>query len=95
MFGNLSNRMMERSKQVEPKVGIGCTECMFSDRHAYTIIDVSLNGKKIVVQEDIATRIDKNGMSESQTYDYTPNPNGKTVIVTLRKNGRWILRAIL
>jgi hypothetical protein len=29
-------------------------------------------------------------MSESQTYEYTRNENGETIVFTLRKNGRWV-----
>lgn len=52
-----------------------------------TIIQVS--GKRLVLQEDTATRTDNNGMSESQSYEYTPNPNGQIFFATLRKDGRW------
>ncbi len=42
------------------------------------------------IQEDNAKRIDKNGMSESQEYEFTRNPNASEEEFTLRKNGRWI-----
>lgn len=71
------------------KVGIGATEIVGSDRYPYTVVEV-LSDKKIVVQADDYKRTDKNGMSESQTYEYTPNPNSLRVVVTLRKNGRWV-----
>jgi hypothetical protein len=29
-------------------------------------------------------------MSESQSYQYNPNPEGQTWIFTLRKNGMWM-----
>ena len=73
-----------------PTVGMGATVCMFSDRHAMTIIEVSASGKRVVVQEDTATRTDTNGMSDSQQYSYVPNPEGSTQTFTLRKNGRWV-----
>lgn len=95
MFGNLTNRVMEGSKQPVPEVGMGATECMWSDRHAYTIIAVYGKGDKvttITVQRDKAVRTDKNGMSDSQSYTYTPDPDGETKTVTLRKNGKWITK---
>jgi hypothetical protein len=40
-----------------------------------------------VVQEDDARRIDRNGLSEQQVYEYTPNPNGHRRIFRKMKNG--------
>jgi hypothetical protein len=89
--GSLFNNLMANSQQVSPEVGMGATRLSYTDRHAYTVIKV-INPKMIVVQRDIATRTDKNGMSESQTYEYAADPEGSTDIVTLRKNGRWVVR---
>jgi hypothetical protein len=90
--GSLVNAIMEQSKQDQPVVGMGATRLMYSDRHPYTITKVSADGKTIEVQADTATRTDKNGMSDSQTYTYTANPNGSTDTVTLRKNGGWVTK---
>jgi hypothetical protein len=68
---------------------MGATEICWSDRHAYTIIEV-INDKKIVVQQDKATRTDTNGMSDAQSYAFSPDPNGPKRTLTLRKNGRWV-----
>jgi hypothetical protein len=90
MQGSFQNRVMEKSKQPDPVVvGMGVTRCGYSDRHPFTVIEV-LSPRRIVVQEDKATRTDKNGMSESQSYDYERDPNGTTYTLTLRKNGRWV-----
>lgn len=70
------------------KVGDGATVYYWSDRHAATI--VGIKGRSVFVQEDIAKRIDKGGMSEMQEYEYSPNPNAVVQEFTLRKNGRWI-----
>jgi|SRR5271157_3819351 len=72
-----------------PKVGDGATIQYWSDRHAATVIQVTQNGKRIVVQEDKSTRTDTNGMSESQTYTFESDPQGSTHIATLRKDGRY------
>ena len=85
------NRIFEQSRSPEPEEGMGATEYMYSDRHAYTIVKV-ISDKEIVVKQDNAKRTDKNGMSESQSYDYTPNTEAAPVILTKRKNGRWIRR---
>ena len=73
----------------DPEIGMGVTEFGFSDRSPYTVVKI-LSPKKIVVQADDYKRVDKNGMSESQAYTYTMNPNGATRILTHRKNGWWI-----
>jgi hypothetical protein len=87
--GSIINHLMKNSKQTKPEVGMGVTALYYTDRHAGTIVEV-ISDKRIVVQEDIATRTDQNGMSESQSYDYTPNPKAARQVVTLRKNGRWV-----
>lgn len=74
---------------VEPQVGQGATVLYWSDRHAGTIIEVSKNKKRVVVQRDKAKRVDANGMSDAQTYEFTPDPEGQTWVFSLRKNGRW------
>jgi hypothetical protein len=84
-FGSLTNHLMAGSKQVEPKVGMGATICCWSDRHAATIIKIT--ECQIHVQEDIATRTDSNGMSESQTYDYSPNQDGAVIVFRKTKRG--------
>lgn len=73
-----------------PVVGMGATICFLTDRRAGTIVAVSASGKQITVQRDTCTRTDKNGMSECQSYDYAPNPEGTTDTFTFRKNGRWV-----
>ena len=88
--GNLVNLIYERSANPAPIVGDGATILSWSDRHAGTIIEVANGGKTITVQEDLVTRMDSNGLSDAQSYDYERNPNGSTTIFTLRKNGRWV-----
>jgi hypothetical protein len=88
VYGNLMNRIQEAAFPT-PKVGDGATILMFSDRHAATVISV-ITPSIVVIQEDSVKRIDKNGMSESQTYEYSPNLNGIQHTVTKRKSGRWV-----
>jgi hypothetical protein len=61
--------------QPEPVVGMGVTFLCWTDRRPGTIVNVNISDRywDIVVQEDNARRIDKNGMSEDQEYEYTPN----------------------
>lgn len=74
--------------QTLPVVGMGATAHYISDRYAFTIVQV-LSHRKIVVQHDKATRIDRNGLSESQEYVFEPNPQAEKITLTLRKNGLW------
>lgn len=86
-FGNLMNRLAEDTKSVTPEVGMGATRISFSDRHAFTITRVE--GKKLWATPDIAKRTDNLGMSDSQSYDYTTDPDALEYLFTLRKDGRW------
>jgi hypothetical protein len=69
------------------EVGMGATICIGSDRYPATVIQITRNGKRIVLQEDFSTRTDNNGVSEMQHYNYEANPNGTINIATLRKDG--------
>lgn len=71
------------------KVGDGVTHGVGSDRYPFTVVEV-ISPRKIVLQEDHFKRTDTNGLSESQTYEFTPNPNAPKVTVTLRSNGKWV-----
>jgi hypothetical protein len=88
---NIMSNIMDNSKQPQPEVGMGATELCYTDRHAYTIVEVC-NPKTIVVQQDKSIRTDNNGMSDSQSYRYEADPQGNKHALTLRKNGRWVKR---
>jgi len=76
-------------EEKKPEVGMGATLIYWSDREPATIIQVSHNHKKIVLQKDKAIRTDNNGMSDSQTYDFEADPNGAIFTASLRKDGRY------
>ena len=73
-----------------PRVGVGA-------RHGLFAIDVLAGLERrdgdgrveVVVQADDYRRTDKNGISEMQTYEYTPNPDACKITVTKRKDGFW------
>lgn len=75
--------------EIKPALGMGATIHHFTDKTPATIIDISSNGKTITLQEDSCIRTDNNGFSETQTYDYAPNPNGEIYTASLRKNGNY------
>lgn len=102
-FGSLfnliaANRATDKDtkKPVEPEVGMGATEAMFSDRHAGTITAIIRYGKgakkagqikAIDWQQDNATRTDSRGFSDAQDYTYERNPQGRTVRFYARPDG--------
>jgi len=80
--------------KTKPEVGMGVTGGAGSDCYPYTIVEVKTD-KDIVIQSDSFRRTDKNGLSECQEYDITPNPDGRKVRITFRRNGRWVERGML
>lgn len=81
------------SRQPKPEVGMGATILGYTDRTACTI--VSVRHKVIDLWEDIATRTDKNGLSESQDYTYATRLASEVRrfnmhTFTLRKDGTWV-----
>ena len=87
--GSLVNHIYNNTRSPEPVVGMGATITHYTDRSAGTVVEVLKNGTLIAVQGDTATRTDKNGMSETQNYDYAPNPNGGISWFRKDKHGRW------
>ncbi len=85
----MNNIIENNYKSSTSTVGMGATRLGYSDRHPYTVIEVNPNGKECVIQEDKATRTDSNGMSDSQSYAYEPNPNAAKETIRLYKDGHW------
>lgn len=91
-YGSLQNRLLERaSGQPEPQVGMGVTECLYTDREPYEIIEVK-DERHIVVRGLDCRRVDSNGLSECQEYEYTSNPDRATYTLYKRKDGTWVRR---
>lgn len=86
--GSLVNYIYSNCNQPAPVVGMGATVLWWSDRSPATIIKVE--GNMVALREDNARRIDKNGMSDCQDYEYTPNELGREYNFRLNaKKGRW------
>lgn len=85
--GSLTNYLMSgpTKAKADREVGMGVTMLSWTDRHAGTIVKIT--PKQIHVQRDEATRIDKNGMSESQEYSYLPISGAPIEIFRLTKRG--------
>lgn len=88
--GSLQNRLMENAKAREmPNVGDGATTLLYTDRHAATVIAVDEKRKIVTVQRDFAQRVDSNGLSECQEYEYSCDPYGYKEHFRLGKDNRW------
>ncbi len=91
--GNVMNYIQGNAVrgQPEPAVGMGVTFLFWSDRKAGTIIEIlAVDGRPALrCQEDTAVRTDQNGMCDSQSYDYVPNPEGEVSTYRRARNGRW------
>src|SRR3990170_3661606 len=88
--GSLTNYLMSGIKgQPKPEVGMGATMLSWTDRTAATIVEVLKGSKVIVIQEDHATRIDKNGMSDCQDYEYSPDPTATRQYYKMNKDGAY------
>lgn len=78
--------------QPAPAVGLGCTVGYYEDRHAATVIAVSPSGAKVTVQEDRATRTDKNGMSQTQSYSFERSTDGAVHVFHRQGDGSYATR---
>lgn len=76
-------------EQPTPEVGMGATTGYGSDRYPYTVVEI-LSKRKIKLQADSFKRIDNNGMSEVQEYNFYRDVDGHTDVATLRKDGTWV-----
>lgn len=90
-YGSINNRIDEGKQYCkEIKVGTGMTEYMWTDRHAYEVVKV-INQNHVFVKRLIAKRIDHNGMSECQDYEYISNPDAAEIELVKRYNAWYIL----
>lgn len=86
LCGSLDNRLEENQMYCkEIKVGTGVTEYSYSDRHPYEVTKV-INQKHVFIRSMIAKRIDKNGMSDYQEYEYISDANAPEIELVKRNN---------
>lgn len=92
MQGSVINRIIEASAQPEPYVGMPATICHWSDRSPVVVVEVAASGKRIKTAPVAYRRVDDNGMSESQSYEFDTEPieGARPKVWSLRKNGRWV-----
>lgn len=89
--GSLINHMYSRmtNGEPEPTVGMGVTMLSWTDRDAGTIVEVNMKKRYIAVTEDSKRRIDNNGISESQEYEYTTVMDGHRNYYRKDRKGQW------
>lgn len=79
--GSLINHLQSRATdgQPEPKVGMGATILLWSDRHAATIRNVFYIGNKIAVQvtRDHAKVVSGSSHDGSAVYEFTTTADGR------------------
>ena len=86
LYGCLSNRLEEGKTFVkEIKVGDGVTEYFYSDRKPYEVVEV-INQKHIFIRTMDYKRLDSNGMSDAQDYEYISNEKNPKIELVLRNN---------
>lgn len=71
--GGMYNRINEGAQLGELRVGMGATLMMYSDRKPYTVQKI-VSDKRVIVTPDRFRRIDSNGISEKQEYEYESVP---------------------
>lgn len=74
--GSFFNWMMSKNQSI-PVVGAGATILLWTDRHAYEVIEVDEKKKSCVIQRYAPRRTDDFGMSDSQAYEYEELTNEK------------------
>lgn len=82
LYGSLTNRIMESGRQPQPEVGMGVTECLWSDTHAYFICDVK-DDRHITVQRAKVKCIDY----FAGDWEVEPDPNGMKINLFKSKKG--------
>ena len=76
----------------QPELNMECSYGVGSDRYPCTIVTMNKTRKTVTTRDASYKRTDSNGQSESQSYTYEANPNGRLQDWTLRKNGRYVRR---
>ena len=87
-YGSLNNRIDERRRSAPPEVGMGATEYLWSDRHAYEVIAVK-DDRHVTVRRYKAIRTDNHGMSDWQDYRFESDPEGVVRNLFLTNQGVW------
>lgn len=89
IYGTLTNLVYAEDKSPKPKIGDGATLICWSDRRAYTIVDV--NKTYIIATRDKVERTDRNYQKGPQEYSYRTDPEAVPERANLRKDGNYYI----
>jgi hypothetical protein len=84
--GSFMNHLMSHNS-IPPVVGKGGTLLSWTDRDAFEVLEVTNGGKRVKFRMYQPTRIDNNGMSECQEYEFTKLRDFDEYMVF--RNGSW------
>ena len=87
--GSYINHFMSQSVSKDPQIGDGATILCWTDRNPATVVFIDQIKNIVGVTCDSYRRIDSNGMSEDQEYEYTSNPNGFVKYFRKSKGGEY------
>ena len=93
---NVMSHIMLSSREPTPEIGMGATVCLWTDRHAATVVEVKRfrrgaragQVREVTVQRDIATPTHA-GMTDAQGYTYERDPEGKLSVFRADRHGRF------
>jgi hypothetical protein len=88
-YGTLTNKIFANEESAKPEVGNGATLILWSDRHAYTVVEVGENF--VLVTRDTAERLDKNFQFGQQKYSYQTDTSATPEKAVLGKDGKYYL----
>lgn len=86
-YGTLTNLIYSEYKDYEPKIGDGATLICWSDRMAYTIVDVKK--KYVLATRDDVKRTDRNFEEGPQEYFYQTDPEALIERANPKKDGEY------
>ena len=83
-YGSLQNRLMENTKTPKLEIGMGVTECLWSDRHAWEIIAIK-DERHITIRRMGYKCLDY----YAGEYELFSDPNGRVINLFKTKNNGW------
>lgn len=91
--GSFFNMVMGNNSTL-PEVGKGATILLWTDRHAYEVMEVSDDKKSCIIEQYLPERVDKLGMSDHQEYKYEKTNGFKQKVVWRREKWRLEIKTI-
>lgn len=86
-YGSITNRIDEGHTFTDKiEVGTGVTEMCYSDRHPYEVVEI-IDKRHLMIRRMNSKRIDNNGQSECQEYEYSSNLNATPIKIFKSKTG--------